>query len=151
MLPYCGCWYSLAGASARLPAACGAAPHTSARVRPCNWCTPHVPPFQVAAPKLHIGADAALVVQAPQAQIRSLDVQRGTLLIRAAPEGAGAAATPAAPAAAHAAGAAGVVVDGVTVDNAGWEWRALDPDAGASEEEYIRGFRVVRHDQTVLP
>ena len=33
---------------------------------------------------------------------------------------------------------------GAVVDNEGWAWVALDPDAGAPEEEYIRGFKVER-------
>ena len=34
--------------------------------------------------------------------------------------------------------------------NEGWEWQALDPDQGAAEEEYIRGFRVVRRQQQLV-
>lgn len=86
-------------------------------------------PAQVTAGnKLHLGADATLVVDAADVQIKSLDLRRGTLLIRG-----------------------GAVVDGVEVENAGWEWAPLDPDAAAAEEEYIRGFRVLRHEQQELP
>jgi UDP-sugar pyrophosphorylase len=82
---------------------------------------------------VHIGADSALVVQAPGARIQSLDLKRGALVVRGS-------------------GAPGeeVVVEGVTVDNAGWAWAALSSDEGAAEEEYIRGFRVVRHEQREL-
>ncbi|PRW45148.1 UDP-sugar pyrophosphorylase 1 [Chlorella sorokiniana] len=125
----------------------------------CSWDDVEA---KVTASKLHIGADAALVIEAPDAQIRSLDLQRGALVIKAAAgsqeaaaagtdsTGSAAAAEAGAAAGAAAAGAP-VVVDGLTVDNAGWEWQPLDPDAGAAEEQYIRGFRVVRHDQLVLP
>lgn len=126
----------------------------------CNTRLKSPPRTQVTASQLHIGADAALVIEAPDARIRSLDLQRGALVIKAAAdgsqeaaaEGGGGAAAGAAPgASAGAAAAAPVVVDGLTVDNEGWEWAPLDPDAGAVEEEYIRGFRVVRHEQLVLP
>lgn len=121
-------------------------------------CIPQ-PCTQVTASKLHIGADATLVIEAPNAQIRSLDLQKGTLLITAAAGSQEAAAAgsdgtggeAAGAEAGAAAAAAPVVVDGLTVDNAGWEWQPLDPDAGAAEEEYIRGFQVVRHEQQVLP
>ena len=104
------------------------------------------------------------MIEAPDAEIRSLDLQRGALVIKAASGGSqeaaaagsngtgGEAAAGAAGAAAEpAAAAAPIIVDGLTVDNVGWEWQPLDPDAGAAEEEYIRGFRVVRHEQQVLP
>lgn len=101
------------------------------------------------------------MVEAPDAQIRSLDLQRGALVIKApagsqeaaaaGSDGAGGEAAAETAAGAAAAAAAPIVVDGLTVDNAGWEWQPLDPDAGAAEEEYIRGFRVVRHEQQVLP
>lgn len=117
-------------------------------------CIPR-PCTQVTASELHIGADATLVIEAPNAQIRSLDLQRGALLIKAAAGSQEAAAAGSDGVGGEAAGAAAtaapVVVDGLTVDNAGWEWQPLDPDAGAAEEEYIRGFRVVRHEQQVLP
>lgn len=126
----------------------------------CNTRLKSPPRTQVTASKLHIGADATLVIEASEAQIRSLDLQRGTLVIKAAANGSqeaaaegggGTAAGAAAGAGAGPAAAAPVVVDGLTVDNEGWEWAPLDPDAGAEEEEYIRGFRVVRHEQTLLP
>ncbi|KAL4423375.1 hypothetical protein ABPG77_004306 [Micractinium sp. CCAP 211/92] len=108
---------------------------------------------KVEAPGLHIGADATLVIQAPNVRIKSLDLQQGTLVI--APAGGQQAADGAA-----AAGDGGqqqqqqqgepLLVDGLVVRNAGWQWRALGPDDGASEEEYIRGFRVVKAEQQTL-
>ena len=110
---------------------------------------------KVAAASVHVGSDTALVIEAPQARIRSLDLRRGVLVIRGS-GGAAAAAAAGGEAAAEAAGGAAagereVVVEDVTVDNEGWEWRALSPDEGAAEEEYIRGFRVVRKGQMELP
>lgn len=86
---------------------------------------------KVAGAGVSIGSDAALVIAAPGARLQSLELARGALVLE---------------------GAAGaeVVVDSLRVDNAGWRWEALDPDAGAAEEEYIRGFRVVRQEQKVL-
>ena len=96
---------------------------------------------KVACSKVHIGADAALVISRGDVEIEGLDLQRGVLVI-----GGGEAEATAA------AAAEPVVVDGLTVDNAGWEWRALGPeDDGIAEEEAIRGFRVVRREQLVLP
>ncbi|PSC70970.1 UDP-sugar pyrophosphorylase 1 [Micractinium conductrix] len=115
----------------------------------------------VTAAGLHVGADATLVINAPDATIRSLDLQRGALVIdggsaSGSGDGAAAAGAPAAEAgsaatAAAAAAAPAVVVEGVTVDNAGWEWRPLPPDEACAEEEYIRGFRVVRNETMTLP
>lgn len=110
---------------------------------------------KVDASGLHIGADATLVIQAPNVRIKSLDLQQGTLVI--APAGGQQAADGGA-----AAGDGGqqqqqqqqqgepLLVDGLVVRNAGWQWRALGPDDGASEEEYIRGFRVVKAEQQTL-
>ena len=84
--------------------------------------------------KVHIGADTALVVATADVQIQSLDLRRGALVIG----GGGAAPGP-------------IVVEGLVVDNAGWEWQPLSPDEGCTEEEYIRGFKVVRKEQMTLP
>lgn len=99
-----------------------------------------------------------VIGDAPGARIKSLDLRQGALVIRGSEanggsgDGVPAAGSAAAGSAGSAAAAAGeVVVDGLVVENEGWEWQALDPDSGASEEEYIRGFRVVRHAQQVLP
>ena len=97
---------------------------------------------KVACSKVHIGADVALVISRGDVEIKNLDLHRGALLIG----GGEADAADAAPAPGP------VVVDGVRVDNAGWEWRALGPeDEGIAEEEAIRGFRVVRREQLALP
>lgn len=137
---------------------------------------------KVAAAEVHIGADTALVIEAGNVEIKSLDLRRGALVIRSAAAeeaegpaeaaaggaaGEGVAGGVAAAAgrvlgqlvqmAAEAVGAAGtagtaapLVAEGLVVDNAGWEWQALDGDEGSSEEEYIRGFRVVKNGQEVL-
>lgn len=120
----------------------------------------------MAAGGLHLGPDTALVIgDRPGLRIKSLDLRRGALVVHgtgagptAVPAAGGADGTPAAAAAADGGAAAEggsgdgeLVVDGLAVENEGWEWRALDPDAGAPEEEYIRGFTVVRHAQQALP
>ena len=103
--------------------------------------------------RVHIGADAALVIAsggggAPvDVRIESLDLQRGALVIGGSGGGGGDTAAPAAAAAA----AKVVVVDDLVVDNAGWEWQALQPGEDCREEEYIRGFRVLRREQQTLP
>lgn len=74
---------------------------------------------KIQADKIHIGSDSALVITAPDANIRSLDLKKGALVIDGVP-------------------GAEIVIDGLVVENQGWEWAALDPDVGASEEEYIR-------------
>ena len=81
-----------------------------------------------------IGRDTVVVVRAPGAVIveDGLEVRRGAVVVDAPPGEV-------------------VVIDGVVVDNDGWEWEALDPDAGAMEEEYIRGFRVVKRATTRIP
>ena len=101
---------------------------------------------KVACSQVHIGAEAALVISRGYVEIKGLDLQRGALVI-------GGGGGPDAAAAGAAAAAAGpVVVDGMTVDNAGWQWRALGPEeAGIAAEDAIRGFRVVRREQLVLP
>ena len=124
----------------------------------CFFTLASIPPRSAG---LHVGADATLVINAPDATIRSLDLQRGALVIdggsaSGSGDGAAAAGAPAAEAgsaatAAAAAAAPAVVVEGVTVDNAGWEWRPLPPDEACAEEEYIRGFRVVRNETMTLP
>lgn len=112
---------------------------------PCTPSSTRLPPQVAPASGLHLGADATLVIgDSRDLRIESLDLRRGTLLLCTGGAGGAAAAADAA--------AAGepLVVSGLEVDNAGWEWQALDPDAGAAEEEYIRGFRVVKKEQTVL-
>lgn len=101
---------------------------------------------------VHVGADTALVIQAPNVRIKSLDLQQGTLVISppAAQQAAGAAAGAAAGGGQQRQQGEPLVVDGLVVRNAGWEWRALGPDEGAAEEDYIRGFRVVKAEQQTL-
>jgi hypothetical protein len=70
--------------------------------------------------RVRLGSDTALVIRAPGARVRSLDLRRGALAV----EGQGE-----------------VVVEGVVVDNEGWEWRALRPGEAAAEEESIRRVR----------
>lgn len=79
--------------------------------------------------RLHVGADTALVISAPDARIEGLDLRRGAAVV----EGPGP-----------------VRVTGAVVDNGGWAWVPLDPDAGAPEEEYIRGFKVERRGAAVF-
>ncbi|KAL4857633.1 UDP-sugar pyrophosphorylase 1 [Chlorella vulgaris] len=119
---------------------------------------------KVAAENVRIGADSALVIEAPQARIKSLELKRGALIIRGSgPAGpaarraargedaAGAEEGGEAGAGAAAAGVEGeVVVEDLSVENEGWEWAALGPDEGCAEEEYIRGFKVLRHGQKVI-
>lgn len=82
---------------------------------------------KINGPEVHIGQDTALVIAAPSARIENLDLKKGALVIEA-PAGVA------------------VNVSGVVIENAGWEWQALNPDEGAAEEEYIRGFRVVKKE-----
>ena len=152
-------WLAVAGShSARWErvVACGPATHSrpwavrngSCALRGVSWMDvnptpPVLPPNlhgcchtltrvpQVAAGGLHLGTDTTLVISAPGTKIRALDLERGTLVV----EGVR---------------GAEVAIDGLKVDNAGWQWQALDSDSGATEEEYIRGFRVVKHEQLAL-
>ena len=82
---------------------------------------------KINAKHVHIGQDTVLVISAPDAKIESLDLKRGALVIDA-PSGEA------------------VVVKDEVVENEGWEWTPLDPDSGALEEEYIRGFKVVKKE-----
>ncbi|GAB4817370.1 hypothetical protein N2152v2_004416 [Parachlorella kessleri] len=86
---------------------------------------------KVEGPNVSIGSDAALVIQAPEVSLRGLDLRRGALVIKA-PAGAD------------------VVVSGLSVDNAGWRWEALQEGEQAPEEERIRGFRVVKDEQELV-
>ena len=47
---------------------------------------------------------------------------------------------------------ASVTIKGAKVENRGWEWKALDAAAaeGASEEERMRGFTVIKHETRVI-
>lgn len=74
---------------------------------------------KIAVEKVHIGEHSALVITAPDVKVEALDLKKGALVIE---------------------GVAGaeVTINGLTVENEGWEWEPLNPDSGASEEEYIR-------------
>lgn len=77
---------------------------------------------------VHIGSDSTLVIRASDAKIQNLDLKRGAVVIEAP------------------LGVAVLVAEKEPVENEGWEWVPLDPDAAAVEEEYIRGFKVVRKE-----
>lgn len=74
---------------------------------------------KVSCSEVHIGADTALVVEAGDASIQGLDLQRGALEVRA-PLGAR------------------VKIHRLGVNNEGWAWEPVSQDQGCSEEEYIR-------------
>lgn len=82
---------------------------------------------KINAKHVHIGQDTVLVINAPDSKIESLDLKRGALVIDAPPGDA-------------------VVIKDEVVENEGWEWAPLDPDSGALEEEYIRGFKAVKKE-----
>jgi UDP-sugar pyrophosphorylase len=82
--------------------------------------------------KVHIGADSTLIIRAADAKIENLDLKRGAVVIEAP------------------VGVAVVVDEKEVIENDGWEWAPLDPDAGAVEEEYIRGFKVVKKETKEL-
>lgn len=95
---------------------------------------------RVEAKNVHVGSDTCLVIRNPRAEIKSLDLKRGSLVVD---------------------GSSGKdVVDGLLVDNDGWEWMALKDDEGNGsggrdfppvvEEERIRGFRVVKRAEHVV-
>jgi len=46
----------------------------------------------------------------------------------------------------RAAPGARVTVDNLTVNNKGWEWKALEEGEQAEEYVAIRGFKVTRHE-----
>ncbi|KAK9821196.1 hypothetical protein WJX74_008774 [Apatococcus lobatus] len=79
---------------------------------------------------LVISKGASLVIEGADVHIRNLRVD-GALRIKS-----------------HA--RAHVLIDGLTVSNGGWNWRALNPDKPAKEEEWIRGFKVCRKDTEEL-
>ena len=82
---------------------------------------------KINAQEVHIGQNTVLVIAAPDAKIEKMDLRKGALVIEA-PAGVQ------------------VTVAGAVIDNEGWEWRALNPDEGAAEEEYIRGFKVIKKE-----
>jgi hypothetical protein len=79
---------------------------------------------RVNCPGVHLGSDTALVITAPAGRIQSLDLRRGALVIEGGGGGGGSSSM--------------AVIDGLVVDNDGWEWKPLHPDEGATEEEFIR-------------
>ncbi len=83
---------------------------------------------KINAKNVHIGSDSALIIRASDAKIENLDLKRGAVVIEAP------------------VGVVVVVDEKDAVENQGWEWAPLDPDAGAIEEEYIRGFKVVKKE-----
>ena len=86
---------------------------------------------------VHIGADTTLIIRAAKGVIKGLDLKKGALMIEVVPPPSSSSV-------------AIVVPAELVVENEGYEWVPLDPDMGATEEEYIRGFRVVKHDVKVL-
>jgi len=90
------------------------------------------PAFSVAARKferpadVHIQAGSTLVLDGANIFIKSLRLN-GALVIKAAP-------------------GAKVTVDGLTVSNKGWEWKALEEGEAAEEYLQIRGFRLRCHE-----
>lgn len=89
--------------------------------------------------RVSIGAGASLVVSAPDAVVRSLDLARGSALLvkGSGPDGRGPGA---------------VVVDG-TFQNQGWIWKTIPDDAPADdhpESDRIAGFWIDRRETAVL-
>jgi UDP-sugar pyrophosphorylase len=90
---------------------------------------------KVAPGALHLTPRAALVIDGRDIEVRNLRLD-GALIVRAVP-------------------GAHVLIDGLSVSNAGWEWASLDRAAAAggappTPEEAMRGFRVLRHDTLTL-
>jgi len=74
---------------------------------------------KVNAAKVRLSKDSALVINGgAQVHIKSLDLD-GALLIDTAPD-------------------TKLVVDGLTLQNKGWKWHALNPDKPMTEEQMIR-------------
>lgn len=89
--------------------------------------------------KVFIGLDCTLRIDAPQARISSLHLKKGALIVKGPIDRSN---NPV------------IEVNNVVVDNMGWEWRPLE-DVGAGyrsigEEESIRGFTVMLHDEMVI-
>ncbi|GIL88648.1 hypothetical protein Vretimale_17244 [Volvox reticuliferus] len=80
---------------------------------------------KVAPGSITLAPDSVLVLDGPNITVRGPLVVRGALVVRAV------------------AGAT-VELGQLTVDNAGWIWEPLEEGESASEEDCIRGFKVVR-------
>ena len=70
-------------------------------------------------PGIHISKDSALVIEGADVELKSLDLD-GAMVVEKLPPGAK------------------LIVDGAKVQNRGWKWRALNPNKGMTEEQYIR-------------
>lgn len=77
-----------------------------------------------------VSAESTLILEGEGIRVKSLSL-RGTLIVRAS-------------------AGARVTIHGLEVTNGGWEWRALEEAEEASEEERMRGFRVVKHEARVI-
>jgi len=85
---------------------------------------------KIRATEVEISGRSSLVIDGPDIFISTLKLD-GALVIRAVP-------------------GAEVVVEEMTVTNAGWEWKALEEGEEAPEILKIRGFRVVKHETMAL-
>lgn len=89
---------------------------------------------KINATNVHIGEDTSLLITAPNVKIRSLDLQKGAMVVRGDADS-------------H------ITVDGAIISNKGWEWVPLDrttTNNTAAEEDIMRGFIVKRKEQYVI-
>jgi len=67
--------------------------------------------------QIHIGEDSSMVILAPNTKISSLNLIKGTLVVK---------------------GSETIEIHDVEVNNKGWEWVPIDPSANTAEEDAIR-------------
>ncbi|DBA78953.1 TPA: hypothetical protein ACH3X1_008826 [Trebouxia sp. C0004] len=74
--------------------------------------------------QVHIGQDAMLYINHPNVQVRSLDLT-GALVVEGRQD-------------------VDITIDGFKVNNAGWQWHALQDTDSNEEHQKIRGFTVIK-------